>query len=161
MKQIVGLSFVALITGAGCWFFGLDIVPSIVVALAVAVVLFAVQAVHRPIDNYEWPPAPPTLTDGARREVSELDWALRTRRRFVDDPIVERVRKIVISLLRQRHLDPEYPPHRERIERLVGPQVYLLIVSPDRVRMSVPAMISVLARLEALENDQPAARARP
>jgi hypothetical protein len=155
MKQKVGYSIVAVIIGGGCWFFGLDIVPSIIVAAVVAVLLFAFRALVGPIDNSEWPPAPPSLTDGARREVTELDWALRTRQRFVDDRIVERVRNIALSSLHQRQLNIDDPAHRERIERLVGPPVYALLASPDRVRLSVPALLSVLARLDSLERPGP------
>jgi hypothetical protein len=161
MKRNVGYVIVALIAGGGCWFFGLDIVPSIVVSLVVAVALFALRAFLSPIDNSEWPPPPPPLTDGARREVTELDWALRTRRRYIDDRIAERVKHIALSIVRQRHLDIDEPTHRDRIERLVGAQVYLLLVSADRVRMTVPALLSVLARLESLERPQAIDRTKP
>jgi hypothetical protein len=151
MRYNVGLSIVAVLVGAGCWFFGLDVIPSIVVALVVAILLFAVRAFVRPVDNYEWPPPPPTITDGDRREVAELDWALRTPRRIVEDRIVGRVRALAVSGLRRRHLDFDNPEHRVRIERLVGPQAYFILTSPDRVRMNVSTLLSVLGRIESLE----------
>jgi hypothetical protein len=160
MKNKIGLGIVAALAGAGCWFFGLDIVPSIVVALVVGILLFAIGAFVRPIDNYEWPPAPPKVTDGDRREVAELDWALRTPRRLVEERIVTRVSAIALAGLRRRHLDVDNPAHQQRIEQLVGPQVYFLLVSPDRVRMNVTTLLSVLGRLESLEKSD-SARARP
>jgi hypothetical protein len=160
MKYNIGLSIAAVLIGAGCWFFGLDIVPSIVVTLVIGILLFALRAFVRPIDNYEWPPPPPTLTDGDRREVAELDWALRTPRRVVEDRIVNRVRNIALVGLRRHHLDPDNPSHRQRIERLVGAQVYLLLVAPDTTRVRVSTLLSVLARLESLEKSEPTIRTR-
>ena len=157
MRYNVGLSIVAALVGAGCWFFGLDVIPSIVVALVVAILLFAVRAFVRPVDNYEWPPPPPTITDGDRREVAELDWALRTPRRVVEDRIVTRVRTVAVSSLRRRHLDLDNPEHRARIERLVGPQVYFVLTSPDRVRVNVTTLLSVIGRIESLEKSEPPA----
>jgi hypothetical protein len=159
IRYTVGFSVTSVLAGAGCWFFGLDVIPSIVVAIVVAVLLFALRVLVRPSDNYEWPPAPPTQTDGDRREVSELEWALRTPRRLVEERIVARVGAIARAAVYRRHLDPANPAHRERIEQLVGPPVYLLLVSPDGVRMSVSSLLAVLRRLEALEN--PGATARP
>jgi hypothetical protein len=161
MRYTVGLSFAAALIGAGCWFFGLDVIPSIVVAIVVAVLLFALRALVRPGVNYDWPPAPPTSTDGDRREVNELEWALRTPRRLVEDRIVARVSSIARAALRRRHLDPENPAHRERIEHLVGAPVYQLLSSPDTARVSVSSLLAVLRRLDALENANSGARARP
>lgn len=160
MKNRVGLCVVSLLAGAGCWFFGLDIVPSIVVAVVVGIALFAIGAIVRPIDNYEWPPPPPTVTDGDRREVAELEWALRTPRRVVEDRIITRVSRIALASLRRRHLDVDNPAHRTRIEQLVGPQVYLLLASPDRIRMNISTLLAVLGRLESLEKSDPASHAR-
>lgn len=158
MRKYVAPAVVALLIGAGCWFFGLDVVPSIVVAL----VIFGLGALLRvlvfPGENVEWPPAPPEPTAGARREVSELTWALRTPGGIVDDRVIERVRLIAVTSLSRRHLDLDNPAHRSRIERLIGAASYDFFTSKVRRRVPLPSLLSVLGVLEALERTDPAAR---
>jgi hypothetical protein len=158
MRRYVGVAIVALLAGAGCWFFGLDVVPSIVVALVLAGLGITLGIITVPADNIEWPPAPPEPTDGARREVSELTWSLRTPGGVVDERIVQRVRRIAVTSLRRRQLDLENPAHRAQIERLVGESMYALLSSPERRRVSLATLLSELSILEALEKSDPAAR---
>ena len=93
MKRYIGAIVIAVLAGAGCWFFGLDLVPAIVVGLVVAGLGITVAALTIPTENVEWPPAPPEPTDGARREVTELSWALRTPGGVVDERVLARVRR--------------------------------------------------------------------
>jgi hypothetical protein len=152
MKRYVGVVVIALLAGFGVWFFGLGIVPSIVVTLVIAGLGIVLRTIALPSENAEWPPAPPEPSAGARREVSELAWALRAPGGVVDDRIVWRVRRIAIESLSRRHLDVDNPAHRARIERLVGAPLYSLLTSGENFRVTVPALQSVLGRLEALEN---------
>jgi hypothetical protein len=158
MRRYVGVVIVALLVGAGCWFFGLDVVPSIVVALVVAGLGITLGIITLPLDNVEWPPAPPEPTDGARREVSELTWSLRTPGGVVGERNVERVRRIADTSLRRRHLDLDNPAHRVRIERLIGAPLYALLNSAERHRVSLSMLLSELGILEALEKSDPASR---
>jgi hypothetical protein len=158
MKGYVGVGVVAILAGAGCWFFGLAVVPAIVVALVLAGLGITLRIITLPVENLEWPPAPPEPSDGARREVSELTWSLRTPGGVVDERIVERVRRIADTGLRRRQLDLDNPAHRAQIERLVGPQTYALLSSPERRRISLSTLLSELSVLEALEKSDPAAR---
>jgi hypothetical protein len=158
MKSYIGIFIVSLVVGAAFWFFGLDVIPSIVVTLVLAGLGITLRIVRLPTDNLEWPPAPPEPTAGARREVSELTWSLRTPRGIVEDRVIERIRNIADTSLRRRHLDLDNPAHRARIERLIGPSLYTLVTSPERRRVNLPTFLSILAVLETLEKSDPAAR---
>ncbi|HEX4444020.1 MAG TPA: hypothetical protein VHZ81_10650 [Galbitalea sp.] len=158
MSRYVGVIVVAVLAGFGVWFFGLDIVPSIVVTLVIAGLGIVVRTIVLPSENPEWPPAPPEPSDGVRREVAELAWALRGSGGVVDDRIVWRVRRIAAEALARRHLDVENPAHRTRIEHLVGASVYSLLTSGEDFRVTLPTLQSVLRGLEALNASDPTSR---
>ena len=155
MKRFAGVVAVAILAGAGCWFFGLGLVPAIVVVLVVGSLGVMLRVLTAPATIGEWPAAPPHPTDGARRETSELSWALRTRGGIVDDAIILRVRAIAASRLAHRHLDLDNPGHRRAIEKLIGAGVYELVNAGgnrQRVRMpSIIATLDILDRLDVLE----------
>jgi len=158
MTRYVAPIVIALLAGAGCWFFGLAIVPSLVVVLVLAAVGIALRTVILPAGNIEWPPAPPAPSEGLRREASELAWAIRGPRGIVDERIIERVRRIAVASLNRRHLDVDNPRDRVRIESLIGAQTYAFLSSRDRASMTLPALLSMLSLLESLEKSDPAAR---
>ncbi|HEX4057222.1 MAG TPA: hypothetical protein VHX87_02750 [Galbitalea sp.] len=170
MTRYIGPAMLAVLAGAGCWFFGLAIIPSIVVVIVVGAIVVTLREVVAPDDTVltagivqsaqtaEWPPGPPLHGDGARRDVSELGWALRTPSGIVEDRVLDRVRAIAATSLRRRRLDLENPADRARIERLVGPPLYLLLTAAGRQRTSARTLRSLLGTLEALERTDPGAR---
>lgn len=157
MNRFVGPIIVGAIAGVGSWFFGLPLIPAIVVGLVIAAVGVVLRTIVLPTDNREWPPAPPEPNDGTRHEVPELAWALRAPGGFVDDRIVDRVRMLGSRVLARRHLDVDDPADRSRIETLVGAPLFTVLASP-RAQLTLPALLSVLESLEKLEASDPAAR---
>jgi hypothetical protein len=155
MRRYVGISVFAVLVAAACWFFGLGLVASIVVALVGAAGGIAVSTILRTPDNLNWPPAPPQPSDGARREVWEFAWAIRPRGGYLDDRIVDRLRRIAGASLARRHLDLDNPEHRARIEKLIGAPAYALLVSTERHRVSFDLFLSILTTLESLEGAAP------
>jgi hypothetical protein len=156
MKRFAGVIVVAILAGAGCWFFGLGLVPAIVVVLVVGSLGVVLRVLTAPATVGEWPAAPPQPTDGARRETSELSWALRTRGGIVDDAIILRVRAIVANRLAHRQLDLDNPGHRPAIEKLIGAGVYELVnvnvkASGNRQRVKMPSIVTTLDILERLD----------
>ncbi|MDQ1529066.1 MAG: hypothetical protein QOH77_856 [Actinomycetota bacterium] len=152
MKRFAGVIVVAILAGAGCWFFGLGLVPAIVVVLVVGSLGVVLRVLTAPATVGEWPAAPPQPTDGARRETSELSWALRTRGGIVDDAIILRVRAIVANRLAHRQLDLDNPGHRRAIEKLIGAGVYELVsASGNRQRVKMPSIVTTLDILERLD----------
>jgi hypothetical protein len=169
MKRFGGVVAIAILAGAGCWFFGLGLVPAIVVLLVVGSLGVLLRVLTAPTTTGEWPAAPPQPTDGARRETSELSWALRTRGGIVDDAIILRVRAIVASRLAHRQLDLDNPEHRQAIEKLIGSGVYGLVnASGNRQRVRMPTIVAtldILERLDALDRpdvlDKPGVLTKP
>jgi hypothetical protein len=157
MKRYIVIVAIAVLVGGGCWFFGLDVIPSVVVTLVVAGIGATIRTIGAPAVDVEWPPAPPEPREGARRETSELSWALRPSG-VVDDRIIERVRNLAAKSLGRRHLDLADPVHAERIQRLVGAPTYTFLVSRERGRIDLRRLLSELSRLEQLEKSDPAAR---
>jgi hypothetical protein len=155
MRPFVPVIVVAAIAGGVVWFFGLGILPAIVVVLVVGAVGTVLRLVTGETPNRDWPLPPPPITDGARREAFELSWAMRTRSGIVDDRIVLRVRSIAAKRLALRHLDLENPANRRAIERLVGPQVYDLLTSVDERRVRVTTVIATLEVLDSLGTSRP------
>jgi hypothetical protein len=156
MKRFAGVIVVAILAGAGCWFFGLGLVPAIVVVLVVGSLGVVLRVLTAPATVGEWPAAPPQPTDGARRETSELSWALRTRGGIVDDAIILRVRAIVANRLAHRQLDLDNPGHRRAIEKLIGAGVYELVnvnvkAGGNRQRVKMPSILPTLDILERLD----------
>jgi hypothetical protein len=160
MKRFAGVVVVAILVGAGCWFFGLGLVPAIVVVFVVGSLGVMLRILTAPAAIGEWPAAPPQPTDGARRETSELSWALRTRGAIVNDATILRVRAIAVKQLAHRQLDLDNPGHRRAIEKLIGAGVYELVNAElvnaggarQRVRMpSIIATLDILERLDVLE----------
>ena len=164
MRRYIGPAMVAVLAGAGAWFFGLAILPSIIVVFVVAALGITLRLVATtsdpllPAGTMEWPPSPPLPSDGARREVSELGWALRTPTGVVEDRVLERVTAIAATSLRRRRLDLDNPADRGRIEQLLGEPLYALLSADEPRRSSARTLRSTLDRLEALEHTDPAAR---
>jgi hypothetical protein len=176
MSRYAGPVILGVLVGGGAWFFGLAVVPSIVVAMVVAALGITLDLVATPTDSalspdaesptgtmliprsMEWPPAPPQPNDGARREVSELGWALRTPTGVVEDRVLLRVRNIAATSLRRRQLDLDNPAHRTRIEALLGAPLYAVLRPGEPRRTSVRTLRSAVGLLEALETSDPASR---
>jgi hypothetical protein len=160
MKRIVGSIVVAILAGAVCWFFGLGILPSLVVVLVVGALGVLLGVLGPTGGALEWPLAPPQPNDGARRETAELSWALRTRSGVVSGTVILRIRRIAVTRLAARRLDLDNPAHRRAIEALVGARFYALMnPGSSRQLVRLPVVLGALDILERLDRtDPPAAR---
>lgn len=147
---IIVIVAVAIVAGVSCWFFGLNVVPSVVVVLVVAGLGATVGLITVPTGAGGWPPAPPEPKDGARREVSELSWALRPSG-ALNDRVLERVRNIAAVSLSRRHLDLENPAHRQRIEGLVGASLSPFLISAGGGGGDLKGLLILLRTLERLD----------
>jgi hypothetical protein len=158
MTRYIGNLVFAVLAGLGCWFFGLNIVSSIVVVLVVLAAGITIRTVVRPVGAQDWPPPPPKNVDGERHEVAQLGWAIQSPRGIVDERIILRIQRIASGVLARRQLDLANPAHRVRIERLLGGPTYLLLTAENPPRVGVASLLAVIGRLEALERSDPAAR---
>lgn len=157
MRRYASSIVLGIVAGVGSWFFGLPLIPSIVVGLVIAGVGIVLRAVAVSTESREWPPPPPEPSDGTRHEVPELSWALRAPGGVVDDRIVERIRQDGLRILRRKHLDIDEPADRGRIERLVGAQTYT-VLSSRATKLTLASLLSVLESLERLERTDSASR---
>lgn len=157
-RDYIGSAIVAILIGAGCWFFGLGVAAAIIVALVVAGVGIVLRAPLRSDQNSDWPLPPATKDDGERREAAELRWALSTPRGVIDDRILDRVTSIATRSLGRRGLGLDDPADRAAIEKLIGAPLYGLLTAEVRPQVAMKAFATILTRLEALEKSDPAAR---
>jgi hypothetical protein len=155
VRRFVRVIVVAILAGAVVWFFGLGVPAAIVVILVIGAVGAVLRLITGALPNRDWPPPPPLKMDGARREGSELSWALRTRTGIVDDRIVFRVRSIATRRLAPRHLDLDNPAHRAPIQRLIGPQVYELLTHAGERRVRLATILVALDVLDSLDASNP------
>jgi hypothetical protein len=152
MKSLVIVIGGAVFAGVVAWYFGLGIVPAVVVVLVVGAIGGALRRVGGTPADRNWPPPPPPKVDGARREASELSWALRTRDELVDELIVLRVRSIAASRLAPRRLNLNNPVHRQRIELLIGQPAWEILSSAGTRRIPISAVLNVLEALDSLDS---------
>jgi hypothetical protein len=123
---------------------------AVVVGLVVGAIGSALRRVTGAPPDRSWPPPPPPKVDGARREASELSWALRTRDELVDELIVLRVRSIAANRLATRRLSLNNPAHRQRIEQLIGQQAHEILSSAGTRRVHISALLAGLDALDSL-----------
>lgn len=154
MRRFVGVIVVAVLAGAGSWFFGVGVLPAVVIALAIGSIGVVLRVVTGATPSLDWPLPPPAPSDGKRRETSELSWAIRARGGAVDDRIVLRIRGIAENRLALRQLDLENPAHRPAIQKLVGAQTYDILANTGGRRVRVPDMLVVLDILDSLHRPQ-------
>lgn len=150
MRRFIGIVVLALVVGAVCWFFGLDVVSSLVIALVIVAAGVAWRALPESGPTMDWPVAPAPVRNGNRRETSQLSWSLRTGFGAVDDRIVARIRGIAVNRLALRQLDLDNPGHRASIERLIGEDVYELVSSERTRPVRLVAINHALDVLDAL-----------
>ena len=150
MRRFVGIVVLALVVGAVCWFFGLDVVSSLVIALVIVAIGVAWRVLPDSGPTTDWPVGPAPVRDGNRRETSQLSWSLRTGFGAIDDRIVARIRSIAANRLALRQLDLDNPRHRSSIERLIGEDVYELISSERTRAVRLIAITHALDVLDAL-----------
>lgn len=144
---VVALS---LVTGFICWFFGIGVLPAIVVVLTIGSIGVVVRAASQPTTP-EWPSAPLPSSAGDRRESSELSWAMRVRGRGVDQRILRRISRIAANRLAQRQLDLDNPLDRPAIERLLGRATFAIVCNPESARVRLPDLVALLDHLDALQ----------
>jgi hypothetical protein len=145
----------ALFSGIVVWYFGLGVLPAIVVALVIGAMGVMLRVFTDALPDRSWPPPPPPKIDGARREASELSWSLESHDGLVDERIVVRVRTIAENRLSARRLDLSSRADRPTIERLIGsPAVEVLTAAGSR-RVHVSALLATLDRLDSLGTGTP------
>ncbi len=150
MRRSAGVIVLAVIAGVASWFFGIGILPAVVVTLVVFSIGTVLRLVAGQRPNRDWPLPPSRKNDGQRRDAAELSWALRTRGGIVDDRVIARVRSIAARRLALRHLDLDDPAHRAKIQRLIGAASYETLTSGSTRKIRVTTVLGMLDTLDTL-----------
>jgi hypothetical protein len=140
---------VALLTAAFCWYFGVDVWHSVLLGSVLTTVglITMVATADGDLGSTAWRGGASPSRDGARGEVAELSWSLRTNYGRVNHKAVLRVRQLARHRLAQHQLDLNDPADRRGVELLIGRRAYAALVLSDRR----PLLRSFLHCLDALD----------
>jgi hypothetical protein len=154
-RRVVVWAFVfVVLVAAVCWYFGADVWHSVLLGCVLTMVglisLIGVPA--RDPSITEWRAGPSPNREGARGEVAELSWSLRTSYGGrVDVRAVSRVRQLARRRLALHQLDLNDPADRPGVEALIGRSAYAVLVRRERR----PMLGSLLHCLDALDTLSP------
>ncbi|GAB3578563.1 hypothetical protein GCM10027406_14960 [Leifsonia lichenia] len=124
--RLAGCVVLAIVVGFLAWFFGLDAAH----AAGLAAVLLAVAACVTLLGDQAfvgWAPDPVLPRDGARRDVSQLGWALHTKGGGVAPEAVRRLRSVTAQTLDLHGLDLDAPADAPEIARILGQDTVRLL----------------------------------
>lgn len=150
--RVTGVVVVAVVAAGIVWFFGVGVPLSLAVGGVFAAVGLTWTAV-RDGPSLAWPVPPVRSSPGARRDLSEIAWTLRSHG-GVPERALGRVRAVARHRLRTLHrLDLDDPDDRTAIESLLPPAVVAVLRSERRPELDLADFSSVLTAVEALAPD--------
>ena len=148
-RSAAGVVVLAVIASGIVWFFGVGVPLSLAVGGVVAAVGLTWTAI-RDGPSLAWPVPPVRSAPGARRDLSETAWALRSRG-GVPERALARVRAVARRRLRTLHrLDLDDPDDRAAIEAVLPPAVVAVLRSERRPELDLAVFETVLTAVESL-----------
>lgn len=146
---VVGVLVLAVVAAGISWFFGVGILQSLAVGGVVTAVGVTWAAIREGAP-LTWPVPPVRSAPGARRELSEAAWALRSRG-GVPERALGRARAVARHRLWTLHrLDLDDPEHRTAIEAVLPPTVVAVLRHEGRPGLDLAGFQSVLSSIEAI-----------
>lgn len=150
-RRVTALALIVVVlVAAVCWYFGTDVWHSLLLGgvLTTVGLISLVGIPARDPSVTEWRAGPSPNREGARGDVAELSWSLRTSYGGrVDIRAVSRVRQLARRRLALHQLDLNDPADRPGVEALIGRSAYAVLVHRDRR----PMLRSLLHCLDALD----------
>ncbi|OIH95541.1 hypothetical protein BIU90_02265 [Curtobacterium sp. MCBA15_001] len=146
---VIGVLVLAVVAAGVSWFFGVGVVQSLAVGGVVTAVGVTWTAIREgaPVT---WPVPPVRSAPGARRELSEAAWALRSRG-GVPERALGRVRAVARRRLWTLHrLDLDDPEQRGAIEAVLPPAVVAVLQHEGRPGLDLAGFQAVLSAIEAM-----------
>ena len=160
---------VAALVAAVCWYFGADAWHSVLLGSVLTTVGLIslvgtaerdLGAADRDVGTTAWRGGPRPNRDGARSEVAELSWSLRTSYGRVDNRAVSRARQLARHRLAVHQIDLNDPGDRGAVEGLIGRSAYAVLVRSER-RPSLRSLLHCLDALDSLNALAPTMPAAP
>jgi hypothetical protein len=150
----------AVLATALCWYIGMDTVHAVTFGLVVgaAGLLWTAVPEHRDVG---WEPTARATPEGARWDVTQLSWSLRTRRGRVQHTALRRVQELARHRLALRRLDLDEPGDRAEIERLIGEAAYATLARPGSDLPRLRALVHCLDVLDGLDPPRPGTAPSP
>lgn len=150
-RATVGVVVSAAVAAAVVWFFGVGVVQSLAVGGVVAAVGLTWTAIRDGVPA-TWPVPPVRSAPGARRELSETAWALRSRG-GVPERALARARAVARHRLRTLHrLDLDDPHDRDAAEALMPAAVVTVLLRERGPELDLATFANVLGAVEALDD---------
>ena len=149
---------VAVLVAVICWYFGADVWHSILLGSVLTTVglISMVGTADGDLGNTDWRGGARPNRDGARGEVAELSWSLRTNYGRVNHKAVSRVRQLARHRLALHQLDLNDPADRRGVELLIGRSANAVLVRSER-RPVLRSFLHCLDALDALDGTRPTA----
>jgi len=143
---LAGVCLVAISAAGVAWYIGMDAGRATAVGI-VALGLGIAWIVVPEQRSVRWPRPVHTARDGARRDVVQLSWSLRTSLGRVQPGALARVRELARRRLAARSLALDDPADAAAIEQLIGAAAYAVLRPGD----GLPTLRSLLHCLDALD----------
>jgi hypothetical protein len=149
---------VAVLVAAISWYFGVDVWHSILLGSVLTTVglISMVGTADGDLGNTDWRGGASPNRDGARGDVAELSWSLRTNYGRVNHKAVLRVRQLARHRLALHQLDLNDPADRPGVELLIGRSAYAVLVRSER-RPLLRSFLHCLDALDAMDRARPTA----
>ena len=149
---------VAVLVASFCWYFGVDVWHSVLLGSVLTTVglISMVGTADGDLGSTDWRGGASPNRDGARGEVAELSWSLRTNYGRVNHKALLRVRQLARHRLAQHQLDLNDPADRRGVELLIGRSAYAVLVLSDR-RPLLRSFLHCLDALDSMDGMRPAA----
>jgi hypothetical protein len=155
---VIRVLLAALVVAAICWYFGADVWHSILFGLVLTTVGL-VGSIGKSVPVHGdtgWRGGESRNRDGARNDVAELSWTLRTTYGRVGNTAIWRVQRLAQQRLAMSRLDLRESADRPRIEELIGRRAYVILAPSARRPPRVRSLVHCLDVLDTLDPARPA-----
>lgn len=166
-RESAGVLGFAALVAVICWYFGVNVLHSLLLGCAVTVAaLAALAGTSIPtVSHLGWRSAERRANDGSRNDVASLSTSLQGGWGAVGLTAERRVFKIARHRLALEGLDMLDPAQRPEIERRIGSAAYRTLKRSRNRRLRMRALIRALDALDAVDSTyyplpQPRSRAR-
>jgi len=148
---------VAFVVAAICWYFGADVWHSISLGSVLTTVGLVGATRGSVLDrgDTDWRGGEVRSRDGARNDVAELSWSLRTNYGRVGNSALRRVQRLAGLRLATFGLDVRDPADRRRIEPLIGRRAYAVLAPNARRPPYLRSLLHCLDALDSLNASRP------